>query len=678
MPAPNRNNGFTLMEVLVALAVSALVIVAIANALPRTVSQSVQRSQQVQATVHTSQLVQVVKRQFDLGTFAGFADGSGQRLTAIFANGTPLPLPQTDNLYAATALNIPGLNLKVGQKFLIATTTLGKIETVKAVSGSTVQLDCPTGLPSDGSVTVYPVQTLTLDLTSGNLTSKLDDGPVQTLASAQGLRFGYLYANKAGTFTLNPAGAPANQTSAGRLVGLMPTSIANHNLADRTASLPLDAGNLTRLLNCTENAADVPNDGRVNVTIVGLPGGLTPDVTVRGPDPSVDGRRPLASTTYQSVQPGTYSLSAQPVTAGGAIYDPVIGGSPTRLWNPWGDIFMQAKYVLRVGQLVFTVTGLPNGVQGSVHLDGPKPMDISVSNGTNSVDVPPGDYTISAGGVNDSAGGAYIPTISPNGTATVRSGVPTPVAVNYQPVQGTVAVQVTGLPPGLQATLKLSGPQPVTTPAGNGGLNISVAPGAYALSAPDVFDIAGARHKATITPPNFSVVSGRTTSVSVVFLRNSPTTPTRDPPNVILKPNQAVLLLTNNNSVNSVFLKLNMYSVNSGKLVNLGSTLIYTGTPYIIDTAYAYSVSSEGLQTEDLECGNEAGCGGGVNVGQITGSIYDTVASAVVIDTLFSGTSDPTLFALGGGTIAKYKPGGFNYFDVLQCRVRRNSPLTCS
>lgn len=677
MPAPPRTTGFTLVEVLVALAVGVTVIAAIASALPRTVSQTAERAQQVQATVHTSQIVQVIKRQFDLGSFAGFAEGSGQRLTAIFANGTPMSLPQTNYLYAATSLNIPGFNLRPGQKFLVATNTLGKIETVKAVSGSTIQLDCPTGLPSDGPVTVYPVQTVTLDLSSGNLTSQLDDGPVQKLASAEGIRFGYLYADKTGNFTLNPAGAPANQTAAGRLVSLMPTSIANHNLADRTASLPLDAGNLTRLLSCTENAADIPNDGRVNVTILGLPGGVTPDVTVSGPDPSVNGRRPLASTTFQGVQPGTYSLSAQPVTSGGAIYDPVIGGSPTRLWNPWGDIFMQAKYVLRVGQLVFTVTGLPNGVQGSVHLDGPKPMDVTVSNGTNSVDVPPGNYTISAGGVNDTSGNAYVPSISPSTTASVRSGAPTPVTVDYQPVQGTVSVLISGLPASLQSTLTLSGPQPITTSAGNGSKSMSVQPGAYALTASDVTDSTGSLYHATITPSNFDVTSARTTSVRVDFLKNSPSGIPRIPPNVTLSPNQAVLLLTNNNSINSVYLTLNMYSYSAGKVVNLGSTKIYTGTPYIIDTSFAYSINGEGLQYTESECGNEAGCGGGVQVGQLMGSTYDVIAPFVNIDSIVTGSSDPRFFA-EGGTIATYLPGKVNYFDVLQCSKKRFTGATCN
>ena len=333
---------------------------------------------------------------------------------------------------------------------------------------------------------------------------------------------------------------------------------------------------------------------------------------------------------------------------------------------------------LQVNVLIDGQRSGPAGFNPAVTVGGPAFNQTLSSLGITTYDhLAPGLYNVTAPSVTYAGGQIYDAVIS-GAPASIGNGRAGTVNVNYRLRQGTLSVTVQGLPTATNATVTITGASTTSATVQNGTSILNLLPGDYRLTSSDVTDSAGNLYKATITPPDFKIMSGTTTNVDVSFWKVTPADVPRDPPNVILKPNQAVLLLTNNNSVNSVFLKLNMYSVNSGKLVNLGSTLIYTGTPYIIDTAYAYSVSSEGLQTQDLECGNEAGCGGGVKVGQTTGSIYDTVASAVVIDTLFSGTSDPTLFALGGGTIAKYKPGGFNYFDVLQCRTRRYSPSTCS
>lgn len=178
------------------------------------------------------------------------------------------------------------------------------------------------------------------------------------------------------------------------------------------------------MLGCTESAAITPNEGRLNVTISGLPTGATPDVSLSGPDAAVNGQRPTSSQSYQPVQRGTYAMTARQVSAGGRTYVPEIRGSPATLLNTWGQIYMATTYREARGTITANVTGLPTGGQGTITLTGPDAQTISVSNGSRAVDVAAGTYSVSAPAVTIS-GVTYTPTVPPRSpspiTATSRS-----------------------------------------------------------------------------------------------------------------------------------------------------------------------------------------------------------------------------------------------------------------
>ncbi|GGS02822.1 type II secretion system protein [Deinococcus sedimenti] len=447
-PTPPPTSGFTLIEVLVAITIAVLVVGFVVAIIPRATSASAEQAQTVQATARVNAVTQVLAEQFNDDTFQGFTAGSSSTLTAVFATGAPVTVPLQRDFATLSTISVPGLSAPVGSQVLLVTSSgISKVASVTAVPGTgLITLDCQPGLPTTGAILAYPARTLTLALHGGTIT-RTSHGVTSTLGSSDGVAFSYLYETPSGSLVRDPAGAPANRVSAGTLVGLVPVSTTAR--ADRATSVPLQVNTIRRLLGCTESAAVTPNEARLNVTITGLPTGVTPDVNLSGPDASVNGQKPTSSRSYQNVQRGTYAMTAQQVSAGGRTYVPQVRGSPATLHNTWGQIFMVASYREARGIITFNVTGLPNGGQGTVTLTGPDPQTVNVSNGSTAVDVAAGSYIVSAPAVTR-GGVTYTPTFP--ATTTVTSGGNVSLTINYTaPTVSTLNVTVAGLPAGVSA-----------------------------------------------------------------------------------------------------------------------------------------------------------------------------------------------------------------------------------
>lgn len=481
-PTPPPTRGFTLIEVLVAVTIAVLVVGFVATILPRATSASAEQAQTVRATTRVSAVTQILVEQFNDGGFAGFTTGTSSTLTAVFTTGTPTTVPLQRDFATASTIYVPGLRATVGSQVLLVTSSgISKVASVTAMPSTGVfTLDCQPGLPTTGTVVAYPARTLTLALQDGTI-RRTTNGVTSSLGSSEGVSFSYLYETPSGRLIRDPAGAPANRVDAGTLVGLVPVSVDPR--ADRAAAVPLQVNRIRRMLGCTESAAITPNEGRLNVTISGLPTGVTPDVSLSGPDTAVNGQRPTSSRSYQPVQRGTYSMTAQQVSAGGRTYVPEVRGSPVTLLNTWGQIFMATTYREARGTITANVTGLPTGGQGTITLTGPDAQTISVSNGSTAVDVAAGTYSVSAPAVTI-GGVTYTPTF-PSSTTVTNNGNVT-LTVNYTaPAIATLNVTVTGLPSGATSPITLNNVSDGGTSTrvlGNGTSTFSsLAPGTYVV-----------------------------------------------------------------------------------------------------------------------------------------------------------------------------------------------------
>lgn len=504
----NTSAGMTLIEVLVATVVGVVVVGAAAAVLPKASQQSATQARDTAANVRVTKLTQSIQQEFKRGRFAGFTQAGSNSLSAILTTGNAHPVPNQNNLHTRTSLTIPGLSATAGRSVLLVSSTgVSKLVDVSSVSGETFTFNCATGLPSNASVKAYPAERLTLNI-SGNQVTSTVMGNSTVLGGADGLNFSYVYENDAGVLSKGSSGAATS--SDGRLVGLLPNVSSGTERIDRNAMIALPATDTGRLLACNENAAASPNEARLHVSIDGLPSGVSPDVTLHGPDGNVEGQRPLSTQTYERVSAGTYNMTASDVNMGENIYRAAVKGSPTTLHNTWGDTYMQAKYAIVKGKVTVQISGLPTPppTSGTVRFSGPENETLTAQNGSPVLELTPGDYSVSASPV-----GAYEPQISET-SLHVGSSTNKTITVTYAIPKGAINLQVTGLPSPAPATgyVRVSGPEVQNVAAQTGTTSLSLKKGTYSITADQVGE-----YEPTISRSTVTVGKNTSTTVTVSY-----------------------------------------------------------------------------------------------------------------------------------------------------------------
>jgi hypothetical protein len=150
-----------------------------------------------------------------------------------------------------------------------------------------------------------------------------------------------------------------------------------------------------------------PSTGSLAVTVSGLPGGASADVTVLGPGGF--SRALTGSQTLSGLTPGAYTVSADLVSAGGDLY----AASPTSqsVTVPEGSTPApaQVNYAVTTGSLTVTIAGLPGDATAAVDVTGPGGYDETVTGSGTLTGLAPGSYTVTASPVSAS-GSQYAPT----------------------------------------------------------------------------------------------------------------------------------------------------------------------------------------------------------------------------------------------------------------------------
>lgn len=231
----------------------------------------------------------------------------------------------------------------------------------------------------------------------------------------------------------------ATITSGGQSYAPSPASYDQTVLAGDTLHFPVAYGIAT---------------GGIAVTVSGLPAGTNGSVTVTGPNGYT---RSLTSTqTLTGLTPGSYTVTAASVTAGGTSYAP----SPaTRSINVTASIVAQAasvNYTSQAGSLSLAVTGLPAGAAADLVLTGPNnfSQDFSASGTVNGI--PAGSYTLAVRSVRTAAG-TYAATPATR-SVTITAGGTASQTVTYAALPAVVTVPVSGVPGGAAASITLTSP----------------------------------------------------------------------------------------------------------------------------------------------------------------------------------------------------------------------------
>jgi len=145
-----------------------------------------------------------------------------------------------------------------------------------------------------------------------------------------------------------------------------------------------------------------PTKGSLAVSVSGLPPAAAASVTVTGPNAFSQVVGP-SDVLLSDLAPGTYSISAVGVTAGGSTYQP-LPATQTSTVSAGGTTSASVAYTATPGSLSLTISGLPAAVDGAVTVTGPGGYVSTETASAVLTGLAPGTYTVAAGVAGKCAG----------------------------------------------------------------------------------------------------------------------------------------------------------------------------------------------------------------------------------------------------------------------------------
>lgn len=242
------------------------------------------------------------------------------------------------------------------------------------------------------------------------------------------------------------------------------------------------------------------------------------NLVVEGAPPVAYSLRLSGPRTYSLTQPGRYELASGSYTItaanlnyGGFLYRATVVPSSLTL-APGQSVDLTLTYTRVAGAFRFSVSGLPGGSRAPVSLSGPSSYSTVLGNGTTTTpDLLPGNYTLSTP---DVALGGFTYRASGNaGSYSLGEGVTVPVSLSYAPITGRVQVNVSGVPSGVSASLRIV--QAGLLHSFGSTSSFELAPGSYTLQADNLSY--GGYTFAPTGQGSFSVVAGQTTTLNISY-----------------------------------------------------------------------------------------------------------------------------------------------------------------
>ncbi len=263
------------------------------------------------------------------------------------------------------------------------------------------------------------------------------------------------------------------------------------------------------------NTTYAVKDGRLNVSISGLPIGAVPSVKVTGPDGKAVAGTPLkADGVLAALAPGIYTIAPDPVTttnkftytAPSAAKEVVLGQ----------EAVATPVYAPTDGQLTISMTGVADG-SASITVTGPNAYSYVSKKNETIVGLAPGSYTIAPASVTVS-GFKYTPAALVNAVTVVEVGnVAVAEKIVYQ-VEAKLKIIATGLPTATSVTASLNTIPVKTTPltfAAPSQTLSDLQVGDFIVTGSDLTDAAGYKYSAA--PVNAKLVAAQTTNATLAY-----------------------------------------------------------------------------------------------------------------------------------------------------------------
>ena len=252
--------------------------------------------------------------------------------------------------------------------------------------------------------------------------------------------------------------------------------------------------------------------GSLAVVVSGLPNGTNGNVTVTGPGGYT--RTLTATTTLVLLTPGSYTVSAAPVTGAAGTYLPALTSQSVTVSASPVAAGATVLYTLPGGSLTISATGLPAGLTPVFTLSGPTGTRTQTGTGTVS-GLAPGTWTVSAPSVS-SGPTVYSPTPA-SVTTTVVSNVVGSVTFAYAAPAptGSLTITASGLPSGAVPVFTLNGPGGTRTQPGPGTVT-GLGTGSWTVSASTV-SASGITYSPTPGSTGATISANATSTVSFAY-----------------------------------------------------------------------------------------------------------------------------------------------------------------
>jgi len=402
---------------------------------------------------------------------------------------------------------------------------------------------------------------------------------------------------------------------------------------------------------------------RLQVTIGGLPAGSAATLSLSGPggyQHDVSGSALLTGLT-----PGSYSLHAPSLSSGGDQYQSQPENREVVL--PVADtvpVQVSVGYTLATGRLAVEVSGVPTGAAAAIRVTGPG-FDQLVTHSDTLIGLLPGTYSVTAGSV---ATGGYTYLAQPAALSVGITADPIPLraTVVYAVASGGLQVIATGIPPGTDASLSITGPGGFGQTLTGSQLLTDLAPGSYTVSAGNVPAL-GQLFVPTPSSQTLSVPAGLTPQVASVSYAPAPaglTVTVSGLPNgvaaniTIAGPGGYAMLLTGSQTLGG--LVPGGYSITSGTVSGAGisyapqpaqqSVTLNGGATQVAGVAYAATTGILSLTIAGLPGGTAAS----VNVSG-PGGFLQSVSGSQALQGLLPGNYLVSAGAVSNGGTA-YSP----------------------
>ncbi|HWP71589.1 MAG TPA: hypothetical protein VNM36_10825, partial [Gemmatimonadaceae bacterium] len=210
------------------------------------------------------------------------------------------------------------------------------------------------------------------------------------------------------------------------------------------------------LFGCGDDPA-APATGTLVVNISGVPAGSQAAVTVVGPSGSGVSRTLGASATMEQLTAGTYTVTAQTVSASAGVYTPNLATQQAEVLVS-DTATVAVAYGISTGAMQIAITGLPAGSPASLAIGGPDGFSRIVTEPTTLTGLVPGIYSINSASVTTSTGDVYAATPIAQALAITASELPRQTSFRYALITGGLDVTVSGLPFGTGASIVVSSP----------------------------------------------------------------------------------------------------------------------------------------------------------------------------------------------------------------------------